>query len=52
MIANKLSYGSETFNSYLDVKLYMSEIRTRKGLKGVSEGNSTVILERSTKVKI
>lgn len=26
----------------MDVKLYMSEIRTRKGLKGVSEGNSTV----------
>lgn len=24
------------------MKLYMSEIRTRKGLKGVSEGNSTV----------
>lgn len=36
----------------MDVKLYMSEIRTRKGLKGVSEGKSTVILERSTKVKI
>lgn len=30
----------------------MSEIQTRKGLKGVSEGNSTVYLERSTKVKI
>lgn len=30
----------------------MSEIRTTKGLKGVSECNSTVILERSTKVKI
>lgn len=36
----------------MDVKLYMSEIQTRKGLKGVSEGKSTVILERSTKVKI
>lgn len=36
----------------MDVKLYMSEIRTTKGQKGVSEGNSTVILERSSKVKI
>lgn len=36
----------------MDVKLYISEIQTRKGLKGVSEGNSTVYLERSTKVKI
>lgn len=52
MIVNKLSYGLEIFNFYLDVKFYMSEIRIRKGLKGVSEGKSIVILERLIKVKI